>query len=416
MLNLPFQVYFAFPDGLLRYNCPECGFQCCKGAGFGVTAKEMTKLEVLYPTLKYFAQPATRRAVTGVPLINLKPKCFFLQDSGFCDIQAKHGRDFKPIVCKTFPANAYFFSNDILVVDVNFLCPLKISSSPENDAVLYYEDILKDIMVAADYIKGAGTVTARRPEQPPQVRELTKQIIQHETWSRDSFRRIETTDLFDVLATWELTSLQENDSEPEVPPPHLITEKKQELELFRRQIVMFIGAEDYLATRSTIDDMALIVLSSSIRMSILKRFPHIVYETEFLPSISRIFCAASTLVQLASITQGTPCSLQAVSTVTSSFLAAIFLLGHLDHVPTIPAPREGEKMTIDAALSYEGNIKRFFQFVYEQNDELNLTLREIVEQHAKEDRFDSLMFLKSLSGNAISRMKFLPKGPTHSIS
>ena len=166
--------YFAFADQTFRYNCPSCGFSCCKGIGFGGTHQELTKLISLYPNFSYLIEPNPNLKKTGFDLTNVKPQCFFLGESGMCDIHVDHGRDIKPFVCKTFPANKYFYSNDIMAVDLNYICPLSITSDHPDDYILTYEEIMGDLNLAPEHAveRGAEPSLHRRESRSTRVHQM----------------------------------------------------------------------------------------------------------------------------------------------------------------------------------------------------------------------------------------------------
>jgi hypothetical protein len=157
LLKERYRVYFPFVDGLLAYNCPKCGFRCCKGAGFAATPSEFVTLRRHYPALAYFTSVAQKTTEPLVQLINFGPQCFFLADDGRCDVHARHGRAAKPFVCKSFPINAFRLDGDVLVADVNFLCPIELASGAPGDERIHHEDLLRDIVEHADIVVAAAT-------------------------------------------------------------------------------------------------------------------------------------------------------------------------------------------------------------------------------------------------------------------
>ena len=74
------EVYFPFADGALGYNCTECGYRCCKGAGFGASKRELVQLTARYPFVSLFVNPRREPEQPLVQLTNFAPSCFFLRD------------------------------------------------------------------------------------------------------------------------------------------------------------------------------------------------------------------------------------------------------------------------------------------------------------------------------------------------
>lgn len=405
MSGLPYEVYFSFADDLFGYHCQECGFKCCKGEGFGATEQEIKKLNDLYPTLPYFTVPQTKHNPVGVDLANFKPACFFLQDSGYCDIHVKHGRDTKPIVCKTFPANRYFFSNGILVVGLNFLCPLKVSTPGCDDIKLLHEEILQDIKNAPDYVRNTGTPKAREKKEPD-MKELilTKDIIVNETWCRDISKRIEKSDLWSVLAAWEWAA----EHGLQHPLDKSYNAAISRLKSYRQEMIRFAGLKDHVGEENAANDGVIIAMAPSIRMHLLQQYANLSYKDEFLPLASKVFCGISVFTQLMFELQNSPVSPQAIMQLVQRFPSLFLMLGYLNHIPNIPSLKKGEKMTIRGPRASETMLKKILQFVYEQNDDMKLTLGEIVKRFSKEEGFDPIMCLKSFSPQTIRYLSFRP--------
>ncbi|MSP63684.1 MAG: YkgJ family cysteine cluster protein [Myxococcales bacterium] len=116
------ETWFTFPDGALSYDCATCRQRCCRGKGFSFSADELVPLLRRAPSLAPHLQlggGGTFRAV------DLTERCWFLEESGLCELETKHGRDAKPSTCRLFPFNRVFRVGDVRVVDVNsLLCPV----------------------------------------------------------------------------------------------------------------------------------------------------------------------------------------------------------------------------------------------------------------------------------------------------
>ncbi|MBI4821619.1 MAG: YkgJ family cysteine cluster protein [Deltaproteobacteria bacterium] len=140
------RVYFPFADGRLGYNCPECGSKCCKGLGLHATHGELQWLLEKYPSLSLFTtRPARAAEPHLLRVINHPPGCFFLDGAGACSVHAKHGREHKPLMCRTFPANRYSLVGHSLVADFGPTCPVRVWEAGSGDFPLRHEELRRDI-------------------------------------------------------------------------------------------------------------------------------------------------------------------------------------------------------------------------------------------------------------------------------
>ena len=120
------QTYFTFPDGGLKYDCPTCGQQCCRGKGFALGAGELVPLLTKAPSL---APHLYLRPGGSLGAVDLTDGCWFLANDGNCGLEVAHGRAYKPSTCRLFPFNRVFRIGEVRVVDMNsILCPLQITS------------------------------------------------------------------------------------------------------------------------------------------------------------------------------------------------------------------------------------------------------------------------------------------------
>ena len=134
------EIYFTFPDGALRYDCAACGQRCCRGAGFAFAAEELVPLLLRAPSLAPHLQ---LRAGGTFQAVDLTERCWFLGDSGFCDLEVAHGREAKPSTCRLFPFNRVFRVGEVRIVDVNsVLCP--VEAAPHGDGTRH-ADLAREI-------------------------------------------------------------------------------------------------------------------------------------------------------------------------------------------------------------------------------------------------------------------------------
>jgi Fe-S-cluster containining protein len=117
------ETWFTFPDGGLKYDCPSCGQQCCRGRGFALGGGELVQLLRKAPEL---APHLYLRAGGSIGAVDVTDGCWFLDAGGNCDLEVRHGRATKPSTCRLFPFNRVFKVGEVRVVDMNsVLCPLQ---------------------------------------------------------------------------------------------------------------------------------------------------------------------------------------------------------------------------------------------------------------------------------------------------
>jgi hypothetical protein len=123
-------VYFAFPDGQLAYDCVSCNATCCRGYGYALgRPSELQAVLHARPNMHLFiAPPEHAPRGTYAMVKNCPPECFFLTKQGMCGIQAEHGYAAKPETCRLFPFNHFCRVGDQLVVAPHpGLCPLQVT-------------------------------------------------------------------------------------------------------------------------------------------------------------------------------------------------------------------------------------------------------------------------------------------------
>jgi Fe-S-cluster containining protein len=129
----PTGIYFAFPDGMLAYDCASCPAACCRGYGIGGSLQnEMKKLLDLYPAL---GNLATSRSGDLIWLANPASGCFFLDSDNLCRLEKEHTKDLKPGMCRLFPFNQLSKMGEWIVVAPSYFCPLSLAddSKPDQD-------------------------------------------------------------------------------------------------------------------------------------------------------------------------------------------------------------------------------------------------------------------------------------------
>ncbi len=143
-------VYFAFPNGRLTYDCVSCNATCCRGHGYLLGKPSESDTHLHYrPNLHLFAEPADETSLdTFVSVKNCPPACFFLTQGGQCGIQIDHGYTAKPEACRLFPFNNFCRVGNHLVVSPHpALCPLGVTPFGTIDAKSRHEVLLREIQL-----------------------------------------------------------------------------------------------------------------------------------------------------------------------------------------------------------------------------------------------------------------------------
>ncbi|MCA9521040.1 MAG: YkgJ family cysteine cluster protein [Myxococcales bacterium] len=127
MSEIPFFLFAA--DGVFNFRCAGCGL-CCKGNGFQLDLeREGPLLLQRYPELALFiAKGGGRFEQYYTPTTGC---WFFDQGSGLCQIETRHGKDAKPLVCNLFPFFLLGSFQGTLLVTLNMICPLSIERRDE---------------------------------------------------------------------------------------------------------------------------------------------------------------------------------------------------------------------------------------------------------------------------------------------
>lgn len=93
------KIFVPFIDGILNYDCRECGYSCCKYGAITLKEKEKKILLKEHAYLRYFFSQRTNKLYT----LTKYPDCWFLENSGLCHIQKKYGYGHKPLICRVHP-------------------------------------------------------------------------------------------------------------------------------------------------------------------------------------------------------------------------------------------------------------------------------------------------------------------------
>lgn len=374
-------VYFPFADGALGYSCVECGFRCCKGAGFGGTRSEVVQLVARYPSLAMFVAPQRDPEAAYVQLTNFSPSCFFLRDDGLCRVQSDHGRALKPYVCRTFPVNALGRVGEWFIADLNFLCPMR--PLREGDSPILHADVLADLEASREIPLGLDA----EPED-----KLPPALIALETWLRDRplvddvLARFAEADL--VSARWERP--------PAAPSAMLVEAHRGYLSGLRALVGRFLGVEPQL---NGARELAL--LAPRIRLALLqqRRTPIV---SDVLARMGRHLVALS--VWLDVIAQlGTPITLGVVEQAFRNGTLFCELLGQLDRVPQTG---EDDSYQLTMYRTREPELLRVLQFIHDENPRRRLTLAQVFDELGLTDPGTRAQILQSWTPEALGHILF----------
>ncbi len=116
------EVYLAFGDRLLAYDCPSCDQRCCKTGSLPLFAQERQRL-VQHSLALELVAPAELDTVS----LHAAPcsGCWFLS-AGRCRLEDAGAARTRPSACRLFPFNIFGLLNGTLVVAPHPLCPLEV--------------------------------------------------------------------------------------------------------------------------------------------------------------------------------------------------------------------------------------------------------------------------------------------------
>ncbi len=376
-------MYFPFADGALGYSCIECGFRCCKGAGFGGTRSEIVQLTARYPALAMFVNPQRDPEAPYVALTNFSPSCFFLREDGACRVQVDHGRALKPHVCRTFPVNHLGRVGAWFIADLNFLCPMR--PLQPGDSPITYTDVLADLEISRE----VPLAMSAEPED-----RLPPALIALEMWlrdrphSQDVLARFAEADL--VSARWERTITS--------PSAVLASAHRSYLDGLRMLVGRFLGTTPRLA-----GGRELALLAPRLRLALLqqRRTPVV---ADVLGRMGRHLVALS--VWLDVIAQlGTPITLGVVEQAFRNSIVFCELLGQLDRVPQV-----GDDQTYQLTMyrTREPELLRVLQFIRDENPQRRLTLAQVFEELALVEPGVRAQILQSFTPEALGHLLFDP--------
>jgi hypothetical protein len=324
--------------------------------------------------------------------VNYSPKCFFLRDDGLCTIEREHGRTMKPYICRTFPVNALSRAGDVLVADLNFLCPLR--PLRPGDAPVRHADVLADLTASSE-------VPLHVPSDTEGV--LPEALLAFEAHLRDLpinhdwLTHLATCDL--MAARWQ--------KEPRVPSAALVSAHRAHLVALRRQISELLGLADGESTFGA----ELQLMLPRLRLSLLRTrstLPSLEESLEaLLPQLGRRFVALSVYLELC-LRSGAVLSLGLIEHAFRQSQMFCEMLSLLDRVPTI-LPGEDEAYRLTLYRTQEATLQRLLQFIHTENPRRRLALGDIFRELGIADVGVRAQTLQSFTREALVQFRFDPR-------
>ncbi len=391
----PFAVYFSFADGALGYHCRECGYRCCRGAGFGATRDELVQLSRRYPLLPMFVVPQRDPAEPLVNLTNFSPSCFFLQGDGLCRVEVEHGRELKPYVCRAFPANQLQRSGVLLVAELNFLCPLQPAAGRGDVVPVRHAQVMADLHAAIE-------VPAQLASQPETLFPLA--LLEHEAHLRD-LPIAEDEDLLGRLAYADLVAPRWR-SEPQPPSAPFVAAHRAYLAGLRGQMLALLGLDGAGEPTGPRFGRELALMMPRLRLALLRQ------RTDgddgidrLLPQLGRRVLAVSVYVELIA-RLGAEVTLGVVDQASRQGQLFCELLAMVDRVPTLVPTDDAAPIVL--YRTQEAAMQRLLRFLHEENAHRRLTLGEVLHEIGVDDPAARAQLCQSFTREALPRFRFDP--------
>ena len=196
------KIFIPFIDGILNFDCQECGSVCCQMRGLIImNPNEKKMLLQKYPYLRYFFVEETKKTYT----LERYPRCWFLESSGLCHIQTKYGYSSKPFVCRLQPFYIARCADEYVVVIKECLC-LYVDRGNKNKSVSY-KRIFTNAQEAIDYDHLSEEI-----DWPKRRLNLEKKILECSKMFLDSSSYLDFT-AYQISITTENKNIAEIKSE-----------------------------------------------------------------------------------------------------------------------------------------------------------------------------------------------------------
>lgn len=145
-------LYLAFADGGLTYDCQSCG-KCCRNHGLADDLVRIGRDSRATPLLAFVETPAAAiapevGAESGIlTFFTFADGCRFHGDDNLCDIHREEGAAAKPRICRLFPFSKILDIDGLWTVLPHELCPWQAVSGAASDlpALSHHDGILAEL-------------------------------------------------------------------------------------------------------------------------------------------------------------------------------------------------------------------------------------------------------------------------------
>lgn len=405
MDNKKMTLYFAFPDGLITYDCETCRYKyCCIACDdFGFDKeKELPFFLDRYPYLGYFLYPlVNKKEGYGHFCENYSGGCWFLTQDWKCKIEKEFGRRYKPFICKLFPFTALFRVRDVLVVNIHELCPIQLVSKGRDRKGITHREISSEIDNSKKAILlHADEIICR--EMPGYIDDFVKL----ETFLRDRSPDFLNINNYIDFAAFQLTvalkfkqnmPLKDRDFKKD------ILKAKDEVKELVRSLRKFLQIPKGFSFSDRETSRMLVVLTPSLRAKYIRRNCCQPYRKSF-KDLPKILLALYLYVLLFRNVHPVTINLMTILQIFSRNFQALSLLSHINQVPYLERSvkrDKTDKTTFKPPFQSFALVEKklFLYMVTKQRirHPKNLTLGEIIEEILDNKTGpERLYFLKSI--------------------
>lgn len=201
------KIFIPFMEGILNYDCRECGYACCERGYLVMNTREKKMLLKNYPSLRYFFVRETEKTYQLTKYM----KCWFIENSGLCSIQKKYGYSSKPLICRLHPFYLYRCNDEYVAISENCRT-LRVNGGNKNSS---YKLILKNAKEAIDngVISGEIDWSRKRLNLEKEILDASKAFLNKSSYLDFAVHQISITtkdedikrirlDLLESLELW----------------------------------------------------------------------------------------------------------------------------------------------------------------------------------------------------------------------
>jgi hypothetical protein len=348
-----------------------------------------------HPTLALLAAPGSRPQRRFLNVLALRPQCFFLQSDGYCQVHVEHGRATKPFVCRTFPANKYALRRGLLVAGFNFFCPLESWRGAPGQHRVRHADLERDIREAWPVLLAQVEDRLDLPDGQA-GRVLTPAAADYEEWCRDLPVREQVDDALDLFAIFALTARRWRSAAN--PAPSDRAAARAALEHSLAGMATFLGVSPPAA--NAVNDAMLIALSPHLRLIAWRELSHLDHRAG-LAIFPRWFCALRLYLDVFSRTGRAAVTPATVIDLAEQLTPSLFLLAHLDSVPSLPGVG---RIELDPGTSEKQAAEALLRLI--QRNRRDQSLRQLIEGMPLDQSRDRSLLLQSLPAAVLTHLRF----------